>query len=212
VCKYANILAQKGMTQLDIIAGMKKKHWIILIIVLFLVDTILCTLAIFAGGNTFWNDWTAIEKPSETVAKIVGLTIRDAPGGFIYHGRETSVYVESNSGKIFTCCGNSLTEGWEQVDQKDSNEELFLDRCGKPEDSEIFHLPDEKDRLEVQWCGEFESGRIVYTLRADGTVWFRKIYESPMRTIWLQIAVVAITFVLLGALVILNRLIRVFTN
>jgi hypothetical protein len=193
------------MPQLDIIAGMKKKHWITLMIVLFLMDTILCTLAIFAGGNSLFNTWTSIGKPVEAVAKIVGLTIGEAPSGLIYTGRETSVYVESDSGKIFECCGNPLTGGWEQVGQKDSNEELFLDPCGKPEDSEAFHLPDEKDRLEVQWCGEFESGRVVYLLRADGTVWFRKVYESPMRTTWLQISIVLITLVLLGALIVLKR-------
>jgi hypothetical protein len=176
------------MTQLDINAGMKKKHWIILIIVLFLVDTTLCMVAIFVGGNTLLNEWTLIGKPAEAAAKIVGLNIGKAPDGFIYTGRETSVYVESETGKIFACCGNSSTGGWEQVSQKDSNETLFLDRCGKPENSEIFHLPNEKDRFEVQWCGEFENGRVAYTLRADGTIWFRKIYESPMRITWLQIA------------------------
>lgn len=179
---------------------------------IFFAGMISCLFAVYAGGNLFYNQWVSLGEPPETAIRIVGIEVGSAPGGMIYQGRETKVYVETITGRIFKCCENSKNGFWEETPNIISNEDLFLEYCGPLETGQRVHRSDEKDQRGVNWCGEYDSGIVSYSLTEDGNIWSRKTYESPMLTFWWMILSVIVSFLLLVAILVLNGLFQVINT
>jgi hypothetical protein len=135
----------------------------------------LCGSMLLRGGFT---PWVSLGSPPEAAAEILGGGSRSCPGGAVYLGRETYLYVESIAGRIWYCCVEQRNS-WQEV--KRSQVEEVVDYCGSSSDEPgPSPPPGVVDSLSIRWCGEWDWGQANYVVRDDGTVWmWRRFGRFP---------------------------------
>jgi len=111
--------------------------------------------------------WKFIGTPPEQPAKILAGDVGPYPGGVFYQGRETSIYIETVSGRIYRY-SPSAKNPWAETEGAQIKEINF---CHELEPDSGKHLRDELDNYEICWHGEWDWGRAYYAIRKDGTVW-----------------------------------------
>src|SRR5687768_16481483 len=110
-------------------------------------------------GEKISVTWESLGSPPESPTRFVAGKVGEYPGGETYNGRETTIYVETSSGKIYRCCSNGNTS-WLETTKNDVIERNWAKECLRDkEDENRKHLDKEIDNYAVYWCGEFDYGQ-----------------------------------------------------
>ena len=122
------------------------------------------------GIDVFWR---SMANPPEPVSEIIGIEIGNGSGGLFYQGRDTTVYVQTVTGSIYSWADDG-TDVWKRTYRNGSNEGISLD-CNH----ENAQMQDPKNRV-YNWCSEGEGGSVRYVVRPDGTMVYKKNFSRAI--------------------------------
>ena len=158
---------------------MQKKIEVALIVLIVIVAGVYLAYKSYASGFRLFQHWESIGSPPEKIKELIGVETGNSPTGVFYEGRDTKIYVLSETGKLFSCCvKKDNTWQWQEESTNKSNEHIFK-ICQDSGKFKTNYFPDEISRLTALWCGEFDYGKVIYVLHSDGSVSYSKEFRNP---------------------------------
>jgi hypothetical protein len=148
--------------------------------------------------------WHSIENPPEPISEIIGIKIDSYPGGLIYRGRATTVYVQTTTGNKYYWADDGKNE-WKQTYRNGSNEDIFSDcnhKSAQKQNSENLSY------REATWCGEWDNGSVRYVIHRDGTIAYKKSFLRIAPSFLSLIPILMLYVLLLISVLVLDRILN----